>query len=50
LADFAGVDEPVVIVDFDRWLVSADRRRMVQRALMKLSEPERQLIVMLFAD
>ena len=50
VAEFAGFDEPVDIVDFDRWLVGAERRRMVQRALMELSEPQRQLIVMLFAD
>jgi RNA polymerase sigma factor (sigma-70 family) len=50
VAEFAGVDEPVDIVDFDRWLVDADRRRMVHRALRELSEPDRQLIVMLFAD
>lgn len=50
VADFADVDEPVHVVDFDRWLVGADRRRMVSRALMKLSKPQRQLIAMLFAD
>jgi RNA polymerase sigma factor (sigma-70 family) len=50
VADFAGVDEPVDIVDFDIWLVGADRQRMVHRALMELSEPQRQLIEMLFAD
>jgi RNA polymerase sigma factor (sigma-70 family) len=50
VADFAGVDEPVHVVDFDRWLAGADRRRIVHRALMELSEPQRQLIAMLFAD
>jgi hypothetical protein len=50
VADFAGVDEPVDVVDFDRWLLDADRRQMVHRALMELSEQQRQLIVMLFAD
>jgi RNA polymerase sigma factor (sigma-70 family) len=49
VADFAGVDEPVDVVDFDRWLLDADRRQMVHRALMELSEQQRQLIVMLFA-
>ena len=50
LADFAGVDEPVDVVDFDGWLLDADRRQMVHRALMGLSEQQRQLIGMLFAD
>lgn len=50
VADFAGVDEPVDVIDFDRWLVDADRRQMVHRALMELSEQQRQLIKMLFAD
>jgi RNA polymerase sigma factor (sigma-70 family) len=50
VADFRGVDEPVHVVDFDRWLAGADRRRIVQTALMELSEPQRQLIAMLFAD
>jgi RNA polymerase sigma factor (sigma-70 family) len=50
VADFAGVGEPVDVVDFDRWLRDADRRQMVHRALMGLSEQQRQLIVMLFAD
>jgi RNA polymerase sigma factor (sigma-70 family) len=50
VADFAGVDEPVHIVDFDRWLVGADRRRMLYTALKELSEPHRQLLAMLFAD
>ena len=50
MADFAGADEPVDIVDFDRRLVGADSRRMVQRAMTELSEPDRQLIVMLFTD
>jgi RNA polymerase sigma factor (sigma-70 family) len=50
VADFAGVDEPVHVVDFDRWLIRADRRRTVHNALMELSEPQRQLIAMLFAD
>ena len=50
VADFAGVDEPVDVVDFDRWLLHADRRQMVHRALMGLSEQQRQLIGMLFAD
>jgi RNA polymerase sigma factor (sigma-70 family) len=50
VAGFAGVDEPVHVVDFDRWLAGADRRRIVHRALMELSEPQRQLIAMLFAD
>jgi DNA-directed RNA polymerase specialized sigma24 family protein len=36
VADFAGTDEPVHIVDFDRSLTDADRRRMVHRALMEL--------------
>jgi RNA polymerase sigma factor (sigma-70 family) len=50
VADFVGVDEPVAVVDFDRWLLDADCRRMVHRALTELSEQQRQLIVMLFAD
>lgn len=50
VADFTGVDEPVDVIDFDRWLLNVDRRQMVQRALMKLSEQQRQLIGMLFAD
>jgi RNA polymerase sigma factor (sigma-70 family) len=50
VADFTGQDEPVDVVDFDRWLVGAHRRRRVQSALMELSEPQRQLIAMLFAD
>jgi RNA polymerase sigma factor (sigma-70 family) len=50
VADFAGVDEPVHVIDFDRWLLGADRRQMVHRALMELSEQQRQLIGMLFAD
>ena len=37
LADFAGVDEPVDVIDFDRWLLDADRRQAVHRAMMKLS-------------
>ena len=50
LADFAGVEEPVDAIDFDDWLLDADRRQMVQRAMMKLSQRQRQLIGMLFAD
>ena len=50
MADFAGVGEPVDVVDFDRWLLDSDRRQMVHRALMGLSEQQRHLIVMLFAD
>jgi RNA polymerase sigma factor (sigma-70 family) len=50
VAGFVGVDEPVHIVDFDRWLVRADDRRIVRRALMELTGPQRQLIAMLFAD
>ena len=50
VADFAGVDEPVHIVDFDRRLVGADRRRMLHTALKELSESHRQLLTMLFAD
>jgi RNA polymerase sigma factor (sigma-70 family) len=50
VADFADVDEPVDVVDFDRWLLDADRRQMVHRALMELSEQQRQLIMMLFAN
>jgi RNA polymerase sigma factor (sigma-70 family) len=50
VADFTGVDEPVDVIDFDRWLLDADRRQMVHRALMELSEQQRQLIGMLFAD
>jgi RNA polymerase sigma factor (sigma-70 family) len=50
VAAFAGVDEPVHIVDFDRWLVRADHRRLVRRALMELTGPQRQLIAMLFTD
>jgi DNA-directed RNA polymerase specialized sigma24 family protein len=37
-------------VDFDRWLVHADRRRTVHNALRELTEPQRRLIAMLFAD
>jgi RNA polymerase sigma factor (sigma-70 family) len=50
VADFAGADEPVHVVDFDRWLVHADRRRTVHNALRELTEPQRRLIAMLFAD
>jgi RNA polymerase sigma factor (sigma-70 family) len=50
VADFDGVDEPVHIVDFDHWLLRADRRRVVGRAMMELTESQRQLIGMLFAD
>lgn len=50
LADFTGVDEPVDVIDFDRWLLDADRRQIVHRAMMKFSEQQRQLIGMLFAD
>jgi RNA polymerase sigma factor (sigma-70 family) len=50
VADFAGLDEPVHIVDFDRSLVRADRRRMLHNALKELSESHRQLLTMLFAD
>jgi RNA polymerase sigma factor (sigma-70 family) len=50
VADFAGIDEPVHIVDFDRSLVRADRRRMLYSALKELSESHRQLLTMLFAD
>ena len=50
MADFAGVDEPIDVIDFDRWLLHADRRQMVHRALMELSEQRRRLIEMLFAD
>ena len=50
VADFVGVDEPVHVVDFDRCFIGADRRRMVHKALMELSEPQRQMIAMLFAD
>lgn len=50
VADFAGVDEPAHVVDFDRALLGVDRRRMVRGALMQLPEPQRQLIAMLFAD
>jgi RNA polymerase sigma factor (sigma-70 family) len=50
VAEFAGVDEPVDVVDFDRWLLDADRRQVVHLALMELSEQQRQLMVMLFAD
>jgi DNA-directed RNA polymerase specialized sigma24 family protein len=50
VADFAGIGEPVHIVDFDHWLLNADRRQMLHRALMELSERQGQLIMMLFAD
>ena len=50
VADFAGVDEPVDVIDFDRWLLDDERRQMVHRAMMKLSEQQRQLIRMLFVD
>ena len=50
VAEFAGVNEPVEVIDFDLWLLDADRRQMVHRAMMKLSEQQRQLIWMLFAD
>ena len=50
VADFAGVDEPVHVVDFDRCLVGADRQQKVHTALMELTEPQRRLIAMLFAD
>ncbi len=48
--DFVDVGEPVHVVDFDQWLTGADRRRALRTALMELSEPQRQLITMLFAD
>lgn len=50
VADFADVDEPAHIVDFDRRLVGADRRRILQKGLKQLSESDRQLLNMLFAD
>jgi RNA polymerase sigma factor (sigma-70 family) len=50
VADFAGANEPVAVIDFDRCLLDADRRQIVHRAMMKLSEQQRQLIGMLFAD
>jgi RNA polymerase sigma factor (sigma-70 family) len=50
VADFTDVDEPVHVVDFDHWLVHGERRSMVHRALMELSEPQRRMISMLFAD
>ena len=50
VADFAAVDEPVDVIDFDRWLLDADRRHLVHRAMMKFSEQHRRLIGMLFAD
>ena len=50
VADFAGIDEPADVIDYDRWLLDADRRQMVHRAMMKLSEQQRQLIGRLFAD
>jgi RNA polymerase sigma factor (sigma-70 family) len=50
VADFAGVDEPVDVIDFDRWLLNTDRRRLVHQGLMKLSGQQRRLIGMLFAD
>jgi RNA polymerase sigma factor (sigma-70 family) len=50
VADFVGLDEPVHIVDFDQWLVDADRRRMLHTALKELSDANRQLLAMLFAD
>jgi DNA-directed RNA polymerase specialized sigma24 family protein len=34
VADFAGFDKPVDLIDFDRWLLAADRRQMVHRAPM----------------
>ena len=50
VADFTGVEEPVAVVDFDRPLLHAHRRQAVRKALMALSEPQRQLIAMLFAE
>ena len=50
VADFVGMDEPVHVVDFDRRLQVADQRRVLQRALMKFSESQRELLAMLFAD
>jgi RNA polymerase sigma factor (sigma-70 family) len=50
VADFAGVDEPVDVIDFDRWLLDEDRRQTVHRAMLKLSEQQRELIGLLFAD
>ncbi len=50
VADFDGIGDPVHFVDFDRSLVGADRRKALRHALMELSEPQRQLIAMLFAD
>jgi RNA polymerase sigma factor (sigma-70 family) len=43
-------DELVDYVDFDRSLVDADRRQSADRALGHLSEDQRQLMAMLFAD
>lgn len=50
VADFTGADEPVDVVDFDRSLLDADRRHLVGRALIELSEHQRHLIGKLFAD
>jgi len=50
VAEFAGVHEPADVVDFDRFLLNADRRLIVHQAMMKLSVQERRLIGMLFAD
>ena len=50
VADFTGATEPVEVIDFDRWLVAAERRQMLHRAMTELSERQRQLIMMLFAD
>lgn len=50
VAELTGDDEPVHVVDFDRRLVRADRRRMLNKALNELSESHRQLLAMLFAD
>ena len=49
MAGFASVHEPVDVNDFDGWLLDAERRGMVRRAMMKLSEQQRQLIGMLVA-
>jgi len=50
VGDFVGTYEPTDSVDFDSWIIKADRCRAFRQALAKLPERHRQLIVMLCAD
>jgi hypothetical protein len=41
-ADFAGIYEPVDVIDFDRRQLDVDRTHFVYRALIELSERHRR--------